>query len=202
MRFSEDYNALLDKINVQKKKYAEKEMAYSNEIDYLIIHHTEKKQKYSQRMIVYIVIALLFIGFVYDIALYINEKWLIWLYIGLILAIFIAMTTLEIIQIFKIKKLKGQKTTEEQEKNTIREHIIALNNQISSLVVSTITINEHYYELSSIENEEELIQKWNIYTYEVIEAINKKYDYHATYTEYQEFYREYVLTLESLNSNE
>ena len=55
-------------------------------------------------------------------------------------------------------------------------------------------------ELSNLKTEEEKLEKWNIYTNEVIAAINKKYNYTPTYSEYQEYYRDYEQHLESLEN--
>ena len=200
MRFNEEYKALLTKINVQKCHYAEREMAYSNELEQSIQLNVEKKNKWTARIMIYVVAAFIFLGLIADLLIIINQKWLIWVMIGVFVIVFLVLTGFEIYYINKSKKLNLQKEKEQEDKKDIRSIILDLNNQISTLVVSVITMNEHYNELSNLKTEEEKLEKWNIYTSEVIAAINKKYNYKPTYSEYQEYYRDYEQHLESLEN--
>lgn len=200
MRFNEEYKALLTKINVQKCHYAEREMAYSNELEQSIQLNVEKKNKWTARIMIYVVAAFIFLGLIADLLIIINQKWLIWVMIGVFVIVFLVLTSFEIYYINKIKKLNLQKEKEQEDKKDIRSIILDLNNQISTLVVSVITMNEHYNELSNLKTEEEKLEKWNIYTNEVIAAINKKYNCTPTYSEYQEYYRDYEQHLESLEN--
>ena len=81
-------------------------------------------------------------------------------------------------------------------KEKVREKIRDLNNLISSLTVSIITLNEHFYELSNITDDNLLKEKWHKYSNEIIMAINKKYSFNVTYTEYQEYLKEYEESLQ------
>lgn len=198
MRFNEEYKALLTKINVQKCHYAEREMAYSNELEQTIQLTVEKKQKWTARIMIYAIISFIVAGLAADMLVIINQKWLIWFIIGALILGFLILTGFEIFYIIKLKKLNNQKQKEQEDKKDIRAIINDLNDQISTLVVSTITMNEHFHELANLKNDEEKKEKWNIYTKEVIAAINKKYNYKPTYTEYQEFYRDYEQHLETI----
>lgn len=198
MRFNEEYKALLTKINVQKCHYAEREMAYSNELEQTIQLTVEKKQKWTARIMIYTIAAFIVAGLVADLLIIINQKWLIWFIIGLLILGFLVLTGFEVFYIIKLKKLNEQKQKEQEDKKDIRSIINDLNNQISTLVVSIITINEHFNELANMKSDEERLEKWNVYTKEVIAAINKRYKYVPTYSEYQEFYRDYEQHLEQL----
>ena len=191
MRFNEEYKALLTKINVQKCHYAEREMAYSNELEQSIQLNTEKKKKWTIRIMIYTIFVFIFIGTIANFLLIINEKWLIWVFIAIFVIIFCVLLGFETYYRIKLKKLNEEKEKEQADKQDIRKIILDLNNQISSLVVGAITLNEHYNELSNIQSDEEKLIKWEKYTKEVIAAINKKYNYTPTYTEYQDFYRDY-----------
>ena len=201
MRFNEEYKALLTKINVQKCHYAEREMAYSNELEQSIQLTVEKKQKWTARIMLYTILSFIFIGLIGDFLVIINQKWLIWFVIALLVIIFCVLTGFEIYYIRKLKKLNIQKEKEQEDKKDIRAIILDLNNQISSLVVAVITMNEHYFELVNLKSDEEKKEKWQLYTKEVIEAINKRYHYNPTYTDYQEFYRDYEQSLEDALAN-
>lgn len=201
MRYNDEYKALLTKINVQKCHYAEREMAYSNELEQSIQLTVEKKQKWTARIMLYTILSFIFIGLIGDFLVIINQKWLIWFVIALLVIIFCVLTGFEIYYIRKLKKLNIQKEKEQEDKKDIRAIILDLNNQISSLVVAVITMNEHYYELVNLKSDEEKKEKWQLYTKEVIEAINKRYHYNPTYTDYQEFYRDYEQSLEDALAN-
>lgn len=198
MRFNDEYKALLTKINVQKCHYAEREMAYSNELEQSIQLTVEKKQKWTARIMIYTIAAFIVAGLVADLLVIINQKWLIWFIIGLLILGFLILTGFEVFYIIKLKKLNEQKQKEQEDKKDIRAIINDLNDQISTLVVSTITMNEHFNELANLKTDEERIAKWESYTKEVIASINKRYNYKPTYTEYQEFYRDYEQHLEQL----
>ena len=71
----------------------------------------------------------------------------------------------------KLTRLKE----EDAEKKKIRDQIRELNNEISSLVVSVVVLNEHFEELSNIKDQTILEEKWKLYSNQVIMAINKKY---------------------------
>ena len=201
MRYNDEYKALLTKINVQKCHYAEREMAYSNELEQSIQLTVEKKQKWTARIMLYTILSFIFIGLIGDFLVIINQKWLIWFVIALLVIIFCVLTGFEIYYIRKLKKLNIQKEKEQEDKKDIRAIILDLNNQISSLVVAVITMNEHYYELVNLKSDEEKKEKWQLYTKEIIEAINKRYHYNPTYTDYQEFYRDYEKSLEDALAN-
>lgn len=198
MRFNEEYKALLTKINVQKCHYAEREMAYSNELEQSIQLTVEKRKKWTTRVMIYTVIVFIFLGVIADFLTILNEKWLIWLFLAVFILIFCILVGIERFYKIKIKKLNDKKEKEQEDKKDIRSIILNLNNQISSLVVAAITLNEHYNELSNIKSDEEKLLKWDKYTKEVIEAINKKYKYNPTYSEYQDFYRDYESNQEVL----
>ena len=74
MRFNEEYKALLTKINVQKCHYAEREMAYSNELEQSIQLNVEKKNKWTARIMIYVVAAFIFLGLIADLLIIINQK--------------------------------------------------------------------------------------------------------------------------------
>ena len=198
MRCKEEYRALLTKINVQKGNYAEKEMVVSNELEQKIQITTEKIKKWTVRIVIYVAIMMVLLGTIYDLLTYINQKWLITVVLIAMVAIFLLFTGYEIFYKIKLYKLNIQREKEQLDKKDIRENIVSLNDQIASLVVSVITINEHYYELSSIESSEEKIKKWNEYTKEVIANIHHININHPTYTEYQDYYRDYEQYLEDL----
>lgn len=198
MRCKEEYRALLTKINVQKGNYAEKEMVVSNELEQKIQITTEKIKKWTVRIVIYVAIMMVLLGTIYDLLTYINQKWLITVVLIAMVVIFLLFTGFEIFYKIKLYKLNIQREKEQLDKKDIRENIVSLNDQIASLVVSVITINEHYYELSSIESSEEKIKKWNEYTKEVIANIHNININHPTYTEYQDYYRDYEQYLEDL----
>lgn len=190
MRCRDEYRALLSKINIEKAKYAEKEKEVNDELEAEIQLTTEKIKKWNNRIIIYVFACLIMIAAIYYFLKYFDQI-LIFLIITLIL-IAIGFVLLAIQQYFKshLKKLNNFKMNDE-EKERLRENINSLNKQISSLIVSVITLNDHFVELSNTKNEEELYEKWERYTKQTIMAINKKYNYEATYSEYQEYYNEY-----------
>lgn len=200
MRCYEEYRALLTKINVQKCNYAEKEMAVSNELEQKIQLTVELKKKWGIRTIIYFASMIVLIGIIYDFLTILNEKWVIGVVFAAMVVIFFVLFGFEMFYKVRLKKLNIKKEKEQSDKVEIRSNILSLNDKISSLIVSLITINEHFYELSSIENEQKLIEKWDAYTKEVICAVNKKNFGSQTYTEYQDFLREYEKYYEVLEN--
>ena len=91
-----------------------------------------------------------------------------------------------------LKKLNKVQINKLKQDNSLIGGIVSLNTNIDKVIICIITINEHFYELSSITDEKELIKKFDIYAKEVIGAINLKYNFSATYAVYQDLYKEYV----------
>lgn len=202
MRCSNEYKALLIKINNQKANYAQKELFVSTDLEQKIQLYTEKKQKWTIRILVASVVMMVLLGMIYNLLQIINQRWLIIVIISVMILVFCTFIGFELFYKFKIKKLNTQKIKEDEEKTNVRQRVVSLNDQISTLVVSVIVLNEHFYELSSIENEEERIKKWQKYVLETVEAINSKYFYHPTYTEYQEYYKNYEYFMKEKESFE
>ena len=144
MRFNDEYKALLTKINVQKCHYAEREMAYSNELEQSIQLTVEKKNKWTSRIMIFTVVAFILLGLIADLLIIINQKWLIWVIIAVFIILFCVLTGFEVYYIKKLKKLNLQKEKEQEDKKDIRAIIQDLNNQISTLVLSVITMYSPY----------------------------------------------------------
>lgn len=191
MRNSQEYKALLAQINVQKELYSQQEALVNDELEQKIQYTVEKVKKFNVLFVIVFALMLVFIGIIYEFFIYYNIKhYIIYVIFGMIEGLGVILG-FEITYRIKLRNLNIQKDMEYNEKNIIRAKIRELNDLISSLVISIITMNEHFYELSNIKNEEELLLKWNQYTNEVIMAINKKYSYNVTYSEYQEYLKEY-----------
>lgn len=191
MRSSEEYKALLAKINIKKTIYAEKELEVDEELEQKIQYYVEKVKKMDVIFVICFMSFMVLVGVVYEFFKYYNIKQYIGYVILFLISILVMIFVFSLVFKKKLKKLNKVKDKNNNEKAEIRNTIKSLNNEIASLVVSIITLNEHYYELSNIDNEELLVQKWEQYTNEIIMAINKKYNYRATYTEYQEYLQEY-----------
>ena len=191
MRSSEEYKALLAKINIKKTIYAEKELEVDDELEQKIQYYVEKVKKMDVIFVICFMSFMVLVGVVYEFFKYYNIKQYIGYVILFLISILVMIFVFSLVFKKKLKKLNKVKDKNNNEKAEIRDTIKSLNNEIASLVVSIITLNEHYYELSNIDNEELLLQKWEQYTNEIIMAINKKYNYRATYTEYQEYLQEY-----------
>lgn len=202
MRCSNEYKALITKINNQKSNYAVKDLFVSTELEQKIQLITEKKKKWTVRLIVSTAIMLVLMGTIYDFLKIVNQKWIMTVVIVAMLVIFLVIFTFETVYKIKLTKLNKQKIKEDEEKNHVRNNIVSLNDQISSLAVSVIVLNEHFYELISIENEEVRVKKWQEYVLEVVEAINYKYSYRPTFEEYQEYYKNYEYFMKEKESLE
>jgi len=195
MRSSQEYKALLAKINVQKGIYAQQELQVNEELEQKIQYTAEKIKKFNILFVICFALMLVLLGGIYEIFKYYNiKKYIIYVIIEMVRGL-IVILSFEIVYRAKLKKYNNQKEAEFKGKITVRDKIRELNNKISSLVVSIITLNEHFYELSSITSEELLYQKWVEYANQIIMAINKKYNFKATYTEYEEFLKEYEINL-------
>lgn len=194
MRSSQEYRALIAKINIEKSIYAEKELIVNEELEQKIQYITEKIKKFNAIFVICFMGFLVLLGLVYEFFKYYNIKQYIGYVAILLISILIMILVFEIVYKTKLKNLNKQKDKDDEEKQVLRKKIRDLNSQIASLVVSIITLNEHYYELSNITNKDLLNEKWDIYTNQTIMAINKKYGYKATYTEYEEYLKEYELS--------
>lgn len=204
MRCRDEYRALISKINIEKAKYAEEEQKVNDDLEASIQITTEKMKKWNNRIVIYIFAFMVFVGVIYEMLIFYNNKAMILIIIGIGLIILMAIFGVEIFYRVKLKKLNALKNEDDDEKIKLRDSINNLNNQIASLIVSVITLNEHFVELSNIKDETLLYQKWDEYTKQVIMSINKKYNYQATYSEYQEYYDEYehyLLSKEKENEN-
>lgn len=191
MRSSQEYKALLAQINIKKTLYAEKEALVDDELEQKIQYYVEKVKKWDVILVICFTSFLVLTGVIYEFFKYYNIKEYIIYVILFLVSIIVMIFVFSIIFKTKLKKQNNLKEKNDSEKEIIRENIKKLNEEISSLVVSIITLNEHFYELSNIQDEQLLQEKWKKYTTEIIMAINKKYNYRATYTEYQEYLQEY-----------
>lgn len=196
MRSSEEYKALLAKINVQKGIYAEKEATVNEELEQKIQLAFEKKKKMNNLFVIVSLGMMVLLGIIYEFLKFFNEKEsIIFFIIGMVLVVLIILG-LGIYHQKVLEKLTRLKE-EDAEKKKIRDQIRELNNEISSLVVSVVVLNEHFEELSNIKDQTILEEKWKLYSNQVIMAINKKYNYQANYNDYQEFLRNYENHLNS-----
>lgn len=191
MRGSQEYKALLANINIQKELYSQKELLVNDELENKIQLNVEKIKKFNILFVIMFALSLVLLGIIYELFKYYNIKQYIGYVVIAMVCGLLVILGFEIVYRNRLEKCNIQKEEEGKEKEEIREKIRELNNQISSLVVSIITLNEHFYELSNIEDQEILNQKWTQYTNEIIMAINKKYSYSVTYTEYQDYLKEY-----------
>ncbi len=197
MRYSDEYNALLGKINIQKEIYTKKLSETDTETESKIQFLMEKIKKCGVVVVIYFLVAVSMLGIIFSILTYYNKReWIVYIFIALtiILVIFIGR---EMFYKFKLNKIYQEKQSTVKEQDEIRNSINNLNDQICSLVLSVITINEHFNELSMIESEELLQLKWEQYTKNIMGAINKKYDYSPTYSDYQEYYKMYEKSYET-----
>lgn len=199
MRGSQEYKALLAKINIQKEIYSQKDLYVNEELENKIQYYVEKIKKFNILVVISFSLSLVLLGIIYEFFKYYNIKQ----YIGDVVLVMITglfvLIGFEIAYRTKLKNCNIKKDEEDKDKEKIREKIRDLNNLISSLTVSIITLNEHFYELSNITDDNLLKEKWHKYSNEIIMAINKKYSFNVTYTEYQEYLKEYE---ESLQKNE
>ena len=196
MRGSQEYKALLAKINIEKEIYSQKDLYVNEELENKIQYCVEKIKKFNILVVVSFSLSLVLLGVIYEFFKFYNIKQYIgYVVLFMMLGLFV-LIGFEIAYRIKLKNCNKQKEEEGKEKEEIRGKIRDLNNQISSLIVSIITLNEHFYELSNIKDNNLLTEKWNKYTNEIIMAINKKYSYRVTYTEYQDYLKEYELNLE------
>ena len=196
MRGSQEYKALLAKINIQKEIYSQKDLYVNEELENKIQYYVEKIKKFNILVVISFSLSLVLLGIIYEFFKYYNIKQ----YIGYVVLIMITglfvLIGFEIAYRKKLKNCNIKKDEEDKDKEKVREKIRDLNNLISSLTVSIITLNEHFYELSNITDDNLLKEKWHKYNNEIIMSIKKKYSYIVTYTEYQEYLKEYEESLQ------
>lgn len=202
MYCKEEYKALEAKINIEKEKYAKNEAFITTELETKIQYVQENITKWQKRTLIYFIIACISLWPIFYFFTYFNIKKYIFLVILVLALGLFVFLIMEKIYTIKMNKYNQEKQPKQEEQMQIINKINDLNKQIESLIVSVITINEHYNELSNITNEEQLINKWNYYTKQLIMAINYKYNYRATYTDYQEYFRNYEKQLENKQDNE
>lgn len=191
MRCGNEFRSLLSKINVEKEKYSQRELFVSNELEQKIQIITEKSKKNDVYIIVALSLLIVMLGYIYDFLKIVNQKWLITIFVIIMALIMIYFFVKGIIYKVKIKKLYKEKDKEDQEKEQIRARIKELNEEISSLVISVIVLNEHFYELSLINNKEEREKRWKELILKQNVAINKLYKYVPTTEDYLNYYKEY-----------
>ncbi len=191
IRNLKEYKALLANINIQKEEYSKKELAGYNLIDndLRIIEMRIKKLK------LFFVIAsaflIVFLGTLDTFLTVINQKWVIYIYISIIMLIFLAFIILLLINKRCYNQKKKEINFEQTEKMNILDNVVALNKQISLLTMSIICLNEHFYELSLIEDENELKKRWQNLINEHLMAINMKYSSLLTTESFQNYYKEW-----------
>lgn len=198
MRASNEFRSLLSKINIEKENYSQRELFVSNELEQKIQVLTEKSKKNDVYIIVAISLLIVMLGYIYDFLKIVNQKWIISIVV-IIMAIIMGYFFIKgIIYKVKLQKLNKEKNKEDQEKEEIRKRIKALNDEISALVLSVIVLNEHFYELSMIDDKEMKEKRWNELILQQNIAINKMYNYVPTTEDFLNYYKEY----EQLQNNQ
>lgn len=191
MRCTNEFRSLLAKINIEKEKYAQRELFVSYELEQKIQIETEKLKKNDVYIIVAFSLLIVIMGYIYDFLKIVNQKWLITIVI-IIMAIIMGIFLVKgIIYKVKLNRLSKKKEQEDQEKADIRSKIKELNDQISALVLSVIVLNEHFYELSLIESKELREKRWKELIFNQNVAINKLYNYVPTTEDFLNYYKEY-----------
>lgn len=191
MRSDNEFRSLLAKINVQKEQYAQRELFVSNELEHKIQINTEKKKKNDVYSIVTLAVLIVILGYIYDLLTIINEKWIISIAVIVMAIIMLFFLVKAIIYKCILSRLNKEKSKEDITKEEIRTKIKALNDEISTLVLSVIVLNEHFYELSEINDPNEREKKWKEYIFYKNVAINKQYQYFPTTEDYLNYYKEY-----------
>ena len=191
MRCNNEFRSLLAKINIEKEKYAQRELFVSYELEQKIQIETEKKKKNDVYIIVAFSLLIVIMGYIYDFLKIVNQKWIITIVI-IIMAIIMGIFILKgIIYKVKLNQLSKKKEQEDQEKTAIRSKIKELNDQISALVLSVIVLNEHFYELSLIQSKELREKRWEELIFNQNVAINKLYNYVPTTEDFLNYYKDY-----------
>ena len=191
MRCNNEFRSLLAKINIEKEKYAQRELFVSYELEQKIQIETEKKKKNDVYIIVAFSLLIVIMGYIYDFLKIVNQKWIITIVI-IIMAIIMGIFILKgIIYKVKLNHLSKKKEQEDQEKTSIRSKIKELNDQISALVLSVIVLNEHFYELSLIQSKELREKRWEELIFNQNVAINRLYNYVPTTEDFLNYYKEY-----------
>ncbi len=191
MRSDNEFRSLLAKINVQKEQYAQRELFVSNELEHKIQINTEKKKKNDVYSIVALAVLIVILGYIYDLLTIINEKWIITIVVIVMAIIMLFFLVKAIIYKCILSRLNKEKNKEDITKEEIRARIKALNDEISTLVLSVIVLNEHFYELSEIKDPIQKEKKWKEYVFYKNVAINKQYQYFPTTEDYLNYYKEY-----------
>lgn len=197
MRCDNEFRSLLAKINVKKEQYAQRELFVSNELEHKIQVNTEKKKKNDVYSIITLAVLIVILGYIYDLLTIINEKWIVSIVViimGIIMTFFLVKSIIYNRVLYKLNK---EKQKEDATKEEIRVEIKKLNDEISSLVLSVIVLNEHFYELSEIKDATERENKWKEYIFYKNVAINKQYNYFPTTEDYLNYYKEYKQTQEN-----
>lgn len=191
MRLNDEYMALLAKINVKKKAYAEKEMATSLFLAGKERNEEEKIKKNQTRIVVAAAALTVMLGLCFDIFKgNDNEMKIMTVASAAAGVVMLVLFAIDAACKIRLKKTKKEQAKEDEGKKEVRSDIKSLNMQIKALVAGVVLLNEHFYELKDLK-ENERIKKWEKYVAEFNDAFARKFRGNATYTEYQDYFREY-----------
>ena len=136
MRGSQEYKALLAKINIEKEIYSQKDLYVNEELENKIQYCVEKIKKFNILVVVSFSLSLVLLGVIYEFFKFYNIKqYIVYVVLFMMLGLFV-LIGFEIAYRIKLKNCNKQKEEEGKEKEEIRGKIRDLNNQISSLIVS------------------------------------------------------------------
>ena len=151
----------------------------------------EEKQRLNVRFVIYCGAFFVLFGAFYQLLGYFDVQKYAWIgfVVGVCGALYFIIKL--ILDTKKIKKLEESDQNQLQAEDNIRQEIQKLNVEKMKLILFIICLNEHFYELSSIQDTEERKACWLKKNYLWIEAIQRKYGYHATIEEYEEYFEEW-----------
>ena len=126
MRSSQEYKALLAKINVQKGIYAQQELQVNDELEQKIQYNVEKIKKFNILFVISFAVMLVLLGVIYEFFKYFNIKeYIIYVVIAMIIGL-IVILSFEITYKVKLKKC-NEKKDEEIVENELAEDVIEIN---------------------------------------------------------------------------
>jgi len=195
IRLTDEYKELLGRINISKSEYSQEHDKVDIELEKDIQYYKEQRKIWDKRLFKYNIAVLIMWGLSFFVmkSFYAQKELLTAMLIEL--GIFSIITVILIVKkesytilLSKTNKIKNKKHKKE---NNLIGDFVSLNKDIDKAIISIITINEHYYELSSLKDNKELLKKWDKYTKEIIGVVNLKNNFSSTYSDYQDLYNEY-----------
>jgi len=189
IRYKELYRSYLAKVDKARKELASSLQVKEEKFQREILYQQENVKKANIAYVIALAVLAIFASPIFNIFKGIGKSNLFFIYIIFCLVIFIAIFVIQMGFKKTIKELSNVNNDKDYAKE--KEYYQNICDEIYKTVIFIICINEYYYDLIDLDDEE-LILKWKQITNRRKEAINASMNYNINTEKYRLYFEDWL----------